>query len=62
MKEVLKFEIQSNGLLSTLPYILLIIIVIISGIIADVLISKRVLRRNTVRAMCNIIGTILIFI
>lgn len=56
MKEVLKFDIQSNGLLSAMPYIVLILNMVISGMIADRLISKKILSRNNVRRIFNILG------
>ena len=56
MKEVLKFDIQSNGGLSALPYIIFWLITIVSSIAGDHLIKNKTLSKTAVRKIFNSIG------
>lgn len=56
MKEVLKFDIKSNGGLSALPYIAFWLLTIVSSIIGDHLIKSQVLSKTAVRKLFNSIG------
>lgn len=59
MKEILKFDIKSNGGLSALPYICFWFLTIISSVVGDKLISTNTLSKTAVRKLFNIIGNIL---
>ncbi|KAL5022181.1 hypothetical protein ScPMuIL_001336 [Solemya velum] len=56
MKEVLKFDIKKNGLLSALPYISFFIVINISGNIADALRARKVLSSTLSRKIFNSLG------
>jgi len=56
MREVLKFDIQSNGFLSSIPYILFWLFIILSGILSDHIIKSGRLSRTCVRKMFNTTG------
>ncbi|XP_012936170.1 uncharacterized transporter slc-17.2 [Aplysia californica] len=56
MNEVLKFDVKSNGVFSMLPYIALMLVVQVSGPIADVLVKRRYLRVPWTRKLYLIIG------
>ncbi|KAI0981539.1 hypothetical protein GJ496_005293 [Pomphorhynchus laevis] len=56
MKEVLCFDINANGLLSALPFIMIWLSTTISGIVADMLINRQIMTRTTVRKLANSIG------
>lgn len=58
MKEVLKFDIKSNGIFSMLPYLLFWFIIILSGMIADLLISKNILSVGNTRKLMSTIGMV----
>ncbi|CAF1209802.1 unnamed protein product [Rotaria sordida] len=58
MNEVLKFNITSNGLLSSVPYIVLWLNINISGFIADVIIRKNLLTTTNTRKLFNILGNL----
>jgi sugar phosphate permease len=53
-KEVLKFDVQTDGFLSSIPYALLTFMNIVSGIVSDKLISSRRYTKNTVRKFFTI--------
>jgi hypothetical protein len=55
MKEVLKFDVKSNGALSALPYIAFWLFIISSGIIGDQL-QNFGFKKLTVRRIFNILG------
>ena len=58
-KEVLKFDVQTDGFLSSIPYAILAFVVIASGFVSDKLISSKRFSKNNVRKFftigCNII-------
>lgn len=56
MKEVLKFDIKANGLLSSLPYISVLVVIVISGILSDKLIKSGKMSRSNVRRLFNGMG------
>ena len=47
---------MQNGALSGLPYLVMWVVMIVSGFVADLLRTKRILRTTTVRKLCNGIG------
>lgn len=55
MKEVLKFDVKSNGALSALPYLSFWLVIISSGIIADKLQACGV-RKIIVRKLFSVLG------
>ncbi|KAK3094882.1 hypothetical protein FSP39_007455 [Pinctada imbricata] len=59
MKEVLKFDIKTNGFLSALPYIGVSFMTNASGHMADYLIRRKLLTTNQVRKLFNSVGAIL---
>ena len=58
MKEVLKFDIKSNGLLSSIPYVCVLIVIISTGILSDKLIKSGKISRCNVRRIFNFFGKI----
>lgn len=56
MKEVLKFDIKSNGVYSMIPYLVFWVFIIVSGVFADHLISKEILTISATRKLCCCIG------
>ncbi|CAM4940543.1 unnamed protein product [Rotaria socialis] len=58
MAEVLKFDIKSNGLLSSLPYIIFWLNINISGAVADMIIRKKFLTRTQTRKLFNVLGNL----
>lgn len=58
MKEVLKFDIKSNGAYSMIPYLVFWMFTIIGGQIADVLITKNILTIEWTRKLCCALGTV----
>jgi hypothetical protein len=59
MKEILKFDIKSNGGLSALPYIVFWFFTIASSVIGDKLIQNQVFSKTVVRKIFNTLGLIL---
>ncbi|XP_046377078.2 sialin-like isoform X1 [Haliotis rufescens] len=59
MKQVLRFNIEQNGLLSSLPYITLWFINTICGHIADVIRRKGLLSTQNTRKLMNSIGLLI---
>jgi MFS transporter, ACS family, solute carrier family 17 (sodium-dependent inorganic phosphate cotransporter), member 5 len=59
MREILKFDIKSNGALSALPYIVFWFAIILSSIIGDKLIESKKLTKTVVRKIFNSLGLIL---
>ncbi len=57
MKEVLRFDIKSNGGLSALPYIAFWLVTIVSSVVGDHLIKKNILSKTAVRKIFNSIGS-----
>ncbi|KAH9514812.1 hypothetical protein Btru_023704 [Bulinus truncatus] len=58
MKEVLKFDIKSNGFFSMLPYLLFWFFITLSGLIADMLISRKILSISNTRKFMSTIGMV----
>ncbi|XP_026823302.1 sialin-like isoform X1 [Rhopalosiphum maidis] len=58
MSDVLHFSITENGLLSSIPYIAQWVTSILASILADRLISKRIMTITAVRKSYAIIGTV----
>lgn len=58
MKEVLKFDIKSNGVFSMLPYLTFWFFITVSGMLADLLISKEILSIGWTRKLMASIGMI----
>ncbi|XP_055859791.1 sialin-like [Biomphalaria glabrata] len=58
MKEVLKFDIKSNGVFSMLPYLLFWFLITVSGMIADCLISRDILSIANTRKLMATIGMV----
>ena len=56
MKVVLKFDIKSSGLLSSLPYINWWIFTILSGAIGDRLLASKILGLTNIRKVFNGLG------
>lgn len=57
MKEVLKFDIKSNGLFSAIPYVLFWFFINVGGVISDML-RQRGWKTKTVRKIMMTLGTI----
>lgn len=56
MNEVLKLDISSNGLYSALPYIAFWIMITVTGVVADLIMSKGCCSRIITRKMFTIFG------
>ncbi|XP_069121261.1 sialin-like isoform X2 [Argopecten irradians] len=56
MKEVLHFDIKSNGVFSMIPYLVFWMFVILAALIADFLIAKDILSIEWTRKLCGSIG------
>lgn len=56
MKEILHFNVKQNGLLSSLPYVLMWIVSMASGWICDWLILRKYLTLTTARKLFTTIG------
>ncbi|XP_060068011.1 sialin-like [Ylistrum balloti] len=56
MKEVLHFDIKSNGVFSMIPYIVFWIFVVIAALFADFFISRNILSIEWTRKLCGSIG------
>ncbi|XP_025080882.1 uncharacterized transporter slc-17.2-like isoform X2 [Pomacea canaliculata] len=56
MKEVLKFDIKSNGVFSMLPYLVFWFFITVSGMLADFLISRNILTIAWTRKLMACIG------
>ncbi|CAF1265078.1 unnamed protein product [Rotaria sordida] len=59
MSEVLKFDIKSNGVLSSLPYLMFWLNINISGAVADRLIQKETLTTTQTRKLFNVLGNLI---
>lgn len=57
MKDVLCFDINTNGLLSSLPFIMIWFSTTASGIVADIIINRQIMSRTSVRKLTNAIGS-----
>ncbi|CAD5119812.1 DgyrCDS8396 [Dimorphilus gyrociliatus] len=56
MKIVLRFNISENGFLSALPYLTQLILMFLSGVVADLLRRRQILSTTIVRKLANGIG------
>jgi len=56
MKEVLKFDVKSNGLLSAIPYLVFWFLIMVSGFTSDKLIQSGKISRKNVRRVYNTLG------
>lgn len=56
MKEVLKFDIKSNGTLSALPYLVFWAFILISGNVGDYFLQKLKMSKTKVRKIFNSLG------
>jgi len=56
LKYILKFDIKSNGALSGIPYLVMWMVMIVSGLLADLLRTKRILSTTGVRKLFNAVG------
>ena len=57
-KEVLKFDVQSNGLFSSIPYLTVTLVIIISGILGDRIIASNRFKKNNVRKFFSVLGKV----
>ncbi|UJR32077.1 hypothetical protein I4U23_019545 [Adineta vaga] len=58
MSEVLKFDVKSNGILSALPYVGILLSTLFASIIADRIIRKKILTITQTRKLFTSLGTI----
>ena len=56
MKDVLKFDIKSNGLMSAIPYVACALFTGVLGIVSDKIVQKGLLSRRNTRRIFNSIG------
>ncbi|KAL4224426.1 hypothetical protein ACF0H5_017878 [Mactra antiquata] len=56
MKEILKFDIQSNGMFSSLPFLVMMFGTLCAGFMADFVRSKEIMRITNIRKMFQTIG------
>jgi hypothetical protein len=56
MKEVLKFDIKSNGALSALPYLVFWLFITLSGIFGDKMVQSFKMDKTRVRKIFNSLG------
>lgn len=59
MKEVLKFDVKSSGFLASLPFIVFWFIILLSGVVADKLMVRKILTKTACRKLFNTLGLIL---
>ncbi|XP_076334379.1 sialin-like isoform X4 [Tachypleus tridentatus] len=57
MKNILHYNMETNGMLSALPYIFRAFIAWITGTTADFMVKKRYLSISVTRKVCNTIGS-----
>lgn len=58
VNEVLKFDIQNNGLVSSLPYICTFVVINLSSQLSDFLMRKNIMKKISIRKMYTSIGMI----
>lgn len=58
MKDVLKFDVEENGLWSSLPYIVMWIVSMFSGWLCDLLIQKGIIRTTAARKIFTTIASL----
>ncbi|XP_046549754.1 uncharacterized transporter slc-17.2-like [Haliotis rubra] len=56
MMEVLRFDIQSNGVYSLIPYLAMLLAILLGSLFADTLIEKQLLSVNYTRKLMTILG------
>ncbi|CAF0855781.1 unnamed protein product [Brachionus calyciflorus] len=56
VRDVLKFDIQSNGILSSIPFIANWVVIFVSSFCADYLITKKILSKLAVRRLFTGLG------
>lgn len=56
MKDVLKFNIKSNGLMSAIPYVACALVTVVFGVVSDKLIRGNILTRTNARRVFNSLG------
>lgn len=56
MKDVLKFDIKSNGTMSAIPYVACAVVTITFGVVSDKLIRSKTLSRSNARRVFNALG------
>ncbi|XP_048238222.1 uncharacterized transporter slc-17.2-like isoform X1 [Haliotis rufescens] len=56
MMEVLRFDIQSNGVYSLIPYLAMLLAILLGSLCADTLIEKQLLSVNYTRKLMTIVG------
>ena len=54
---MLKFDIQSNGLLSAIPPITVVLVCLLTSFISDKIIKGNLITKKNVRRIFNAIGT-----
>lgn len=59
MNDVLNFDIQSNGVFSSLPFLSMAVGIAISGVLADFIVTRHWLQVTTVRKIFQIVGNVL---
>jgi ACS family sodium-dependent inorganic phosphate cotransporter-like MFS transporter 5 len=57
LKEVLKFDIQSNSLLS-IPYLAIFLVIMLSSFLSDLLAKRYNVKIKTIRRLFNIVGNL----
>ena len=55
---MLKFDVQSNGLFSSIPYLTVTLVIIISGILGDRIIASNRFKKNNVRKFFSVLGKV----
>ncbi|XP_051247270.1 sialin [Dicentrarchus labrax] len=58
MNNIMHFDLKSNGFLSALPYLGAWLLSMLSGVVADLLIERRLLSVTTVRKLFTILGVL----
>lgn len=56
MKDVLRFNVKQNGFLSSLPYILMWMVSLVSGCLCDWLIKKKIMTVEFARKFFTTVG------
>lgn len=58
LKDVHKFDIKSNGFISSIPYICSSIMIIMASIAADAILKRKLLSLRNVRRIFTLVGSI----
>ncbi|CAF1344084.1 unnamed protein product, partial [Didymodactylos carnosus] len=59
---ILKFNLQKNGVMFAIPYIFILVVIVISGQLADCIRARHILSTTNVRKLQTIIGKEMLFI